>query len=61
MTLFFRRRIWVDRHLRIDDRWSHHGIGMRHGFRLFEDAGVAWTRFDLRWTGRSILRRRHRW
>jgi hypothetical protein len=61
MTLLFRRRIRVDRHLRIDDRWSHHGIGMRHGLWLFEYAGVARTRFDLRWTGRSILGRRPRW
>ncbi len=58
MTFLLRRRIRIDRHFRINDRWSHDRIWMRHGFRLFDDTGITGARFDLLWRDRRHRRYR---
>jgi hypothetical protein len=42
------RFVRIYSHLRINDGWGHNRVGMRHRFRLFDNAGIVRTGWDLR-------------
>ena len=60
MTLLFRRRIRVDRHLGVHDRGSDYGVWMRHGLWFLDDTGISRTRLHIGWRKRTIRWGRHR-